>query len=238
MNTDAKQNTDASEGFGCSASEIDNRIPMLKTFGDRVRFVIGSEQWTPWAVRHGIAPSTVDGWLHKGVGPYKKTLAKLEEATGIPAEWWKSGEGPPPRRVGQGGDTPVDAIAMSPDRREALNRPFAQVPSRQTPGVKPMAGGEGAEDGAQESPEVASAVAPQQADPTDADRRMMFLSLLRTMEHHLQAPVPRERAELMLQVVAAWSEFAAAAPELRARLEAVRVAACLYLDASLDRTPK
>lgn len=176
-------------------------------------------------------------WL-SGATPQRKSLQRLEALTGIPLEWWKSGEGPPPKRIERAVDTPSDAIAMSPGQREALNTPFAQAPSRQTPGVKPMAGGEGAEDGAQESPEAASAVAPQQADPTDADRRMMFLSLLRTMEHHLQAPVPRERAELMLQVVAAWSEFAAAAPELRARLEAVRVAACLYLDASLDRTPK
>jgi len=98
MNTGDKPNSDGGDEFGCSASEFQNRIRMLKTFGDRVRFVIGAEQWTPWAIRHGIAPSTVDGWLNKGVGPYKKTLTKLEEATGIPAAWWKSGEGPPPER--------------------------------------------------------------------------------------------------------------------------------------------
>lgn len=63
------------------------------------------------------------------------------------------------------------------------------------------------------------------------------MSLLRTMEHHLQAPVPRERAELMLQVVRAWSAFAASDPTLHARLDAVRVAACLYRDAPLDPTP-
>lgn len=107
---------------------------MLKTFGDRVRFVIGSEQWTPWAIRHGIAPSTVDGWLHKGVGPYKKTLAKLEEATGIPAEWWKNGEGPPPERLDQAVDTPIDALALPPGQRDALDRAASQALSRQRNG--------------------------------------------------------------------------------------------------------
>lgn len=68
----------------------------MKGFGDRVRWVIGREQWTPWAVRHGFAPSTVDGWLKGEITPYRKTLEKLEEKTGIPAEWWRSGEGPPP----------------------------------------------------------------------------------------------------------------------------------------------
>lgn len=115
MNTGEKPNSDGGEQFGCSASEFPNRIRMLKTFGDRVRFVIGAEQWTPWAIRHGIAPSTVDGWLHKGVGPYKKTLTKLEEATGIPAAWWKSGEGPPPTAADVRPQVQRSGVALAPD---------------------------------------------------------------------------------------------------------------------------
>lgn len=69
---------------------------MPKTFSDRLREVIGTEDWTPWAVNHGISPSTVEGWLNKGLQPYKKSLGKLENATGIPTDWWLQGEGPPP----------------------------------------------------------------------------------------------------------------------------------------------
>jgi hypothetical protein len=35
-------------------------------------------------------------WLTKGTKPYPKTLAKLVSGTGYPAEWWLSGDGPPP----------------------------------------------------------------------------------------------------------------------------------------------
>lgn len=201
-------------------------------FSDRIRAVAGDQPFA-WAHEKGIPKGTMTVWL-SGATPQKKSLQRLEEITGIPAEWWRRGEGPPPKRVDQAVDLPVDAIAMSPGPRDALNSPLAQAPSRHARSERPVPAREGAEEGAQESPDVA----PQQADPTEADRRMMFLSLLRTMEHHLQAPVSRARAELMLEVVAAWSEFAAATPDLRARLEAVRVAACLYLDAALDRRPK
>ncbi len=69
---------------------------MLKTFAERLRQVIGDEDYTPWAQARGLSPSTVEGWLNKGLAPYRKSLGKLVMATGIPAEWWESGEGDPP----------------------------------------------------------------------------------------------------------------------------------------------
>ena len=66
-------------------------------------------------------------------------------------------------------------------------------------------------------------------DPTDDDRLQMLLALLRTMEHHLKAPVSAEVAARMLEVVDAWHDFAARQPAILARLEAVRAAAHLYL---------
>jgi phage repressor protein C with HTH and peptisase S24 domain len=69
---------------------------MMKTFADRLRQVIGDEDYTPWAQVRGLSPSTVEGWLNKGLAPYKKSLGKLVAATGIPVEWWESGEGEPP----------------------------------------------------------------------------------------------------------------------------------------------
>jgi len=57
----------------------------------------------------------------------------------------------------------------------------------------------------------------------------MLLALLRTMEHHLKAPVSAEVAARMLEVVDAWHNFAARQPAILARLEAVRAAANLYL---------
>lgn len=66
-------------------------------------------------------------------------------------------------------------------------------------------------------------------DPTDEDRLQMLLALLRTMEHHLKAPVSAEVAARMLEVVEAWHDFAARQPDILARLEAVRAAANLYL---------
>lgn len=66
-------------------------------------------------------------------------------------------------------------------------------------------------------------------DPTDEDRLQMLLVLLRIMEHCLKAPVSADVAARMLEVVEAWHDFAASQPEIRARLEAVRTAANLYL---------
>lgn len=66
-------------------------------------------------------------------------------------------------------------------------------------------------------------------DPTDADRLQMLLILLRTMEHRLKAPVSAEVAARILEAVDAWQDFAARQPDIRARLEAVRTAANLYL---------
>lgn len=53
--------------------------------------------------------------FNKGVGPYKKTLTKLEEATGIPAAWWKSGEGPPPTAADLRPPVQRGGVALAPD---------------------------------------------------------------------------------------------------------------------------
>lgn len=76
---------------------------------------------------------------------------------------------------------------------------------------------------------AARAPSPWITDPTDEDRLEMLLALLRTMEHHLKAPVSAEIAARMLEVVDAWHDFAARQPAILARLEAVRAAANLYL---------
>ena len=76
---------------------------------------------------------------------------------------------------------------------------------------------------------VARTGAGRLTDPTDEDRLQMLLALLRTMEHHLMAPVSAEVAARMLEVVEAWHDFAARQPAILARLEAVRAAANLYL---------
>jgi len=69
---------------------------MMKTFAERLLQVIGQVAPTPWGIERGISPSTMDGLLNKGSTPYPKTIDKLVAGTGIPAEWWKSGEGAPP----------------------------------------------------------------------------------------------------------------------------------------------
>lgn len=69
---------------------------MMKTFAERLLQVIGLASPTPWGIERGISPSTMDGLLNKGSSPYPKTIDKLVAGTGIPAEWWKSGDGDPP----------------------------------------------------------------------------------------------------------------------------------------------
>lgn len=135
MNANAKTNSDDENEFGCSSSEFDRGIRMMKGFGDRVRWVIGREQWTPWAVRHGFAPSTVDGWLKGEITPYRKTLEKLEEKTGIPAEWWKSGEGPPPGAARAMGG----AVSSAPPQSSAT-APTGQAPSAAPPDAQTRQG--------------------------------------------------------------------------------------------------
>lgn len=67
-----------------------------RTFADRLRLVIGEEKPTPWAQARGLSATTIHDWLVKGMQPYPKSLAKLVAATGIPADWWESGDGSPP----------------------------------------------------------------------------------------------------------------------------------------------
>lgn len=69
---------------------------MARTFADRLRLVIGDEPFSRWANRRGITPSTVLEWLNHDRTPREASLGKLIAVTGIPGEWWESGEGDPP----------------------------------------------------------------------------------------------------------------------------------------------
>ena len=169
-------------------------------FSDRIRAVAGSQPFA-WAYEKGIPKGTMTVWL-SGATPQKKSLQRLEQLTGISAEWWKSGEGPPPA---------VDYQA-DPSRPLQVHEPPAKW---EVSPSKPI-GADG---------------------PDAADRRGMLLALLRTMEHHLTAPVAPEIALLMLQVVEAWRDAAGNDADLLARLEAVRAAAHLY-SALADEAPR
>lgn len=65
-------------------------------FADRLRMVIGDHKPTRWATDAGLSGATMHDWLKKGMQPYPKTLNRLVSYTGISAEWWLHGEGPPP----------------------------------------------------------------------------------------------------------------------------------------------
>ena len=68
---------------------------MAWTFTERLRWVIGETPFTRWATDHGFTPSTVEEWVNKNRTPRDASLEKLVLATGIPAEWWLHGDGPP-----------------------------------------------------------------------------------------------------------------------------------------------
>lgn len=68
------------------------------TFTERIRYVAGEHPFA-WAAARGIPKANMTVWL-AGARPQRKTLAMLEEKTGIPASWWESGELPPPGEKG------------------------------------------------------------------------------------------------------------------------------------------
>jgi transcriptional regulator with XRE-family HTH domain len=99
----------------------------MTTFRDRLLMVIGDAEPTPWAVEHEISPAGMSDWLNKGRRPYPKTLARLAEKTGIPADWWLNGEGPPPLP----GTHQSNAISLSvcePRSHESKYRDEAALP--------------------------------------------------------------------------------------------------------------
>lgn len=69
----------------------------MKTFADRLGEVIG-ETDSPhgWAVAHGLRPQKVWDWLKNGRRPQRAQLVGLAQLTGIPLEWWESGQTPVP----------------------------------------------------------------------------------------------------------------------------------------------
>lgn len=69
----------------------------MRTFADRLGEVIG-ENDTPhgWAVAHGLRPQKVWDWLNNSRQPQRAQLVDLAQRTGIPAEWWESGQTPAP----------------------------------------------------------------------------------------------------------------------------------------------
>lgn len=64
------------------------------SFLDRLIYVIGDQNYTPWAERHGLSPVTVLGWFN-GAALYPKSWDKLVAATGISKEWWLNGQSEP-----------------------------------------------------------------------------------------------------------------------------------------------
>ena len=89
--------------------------------------LVAGEHPFAWAQAHGIPKGTMTVWL-SGAKPQRKSLQTLEEKTGIPAEWWKSGEGPPPRAaLATGG-----AVSISPPQSIAT-APTAQAQSAAPP---------------------------------------------------------------------------------------------------------
>lgn len=99
-------------------------------FSDRVRLVAGEHPFA-WAQAHGIPKGTMTVWL-SGAKPQRKSLQALEEKTGISAEWWKSGEGPPPGAAramgGAVSSAPPQSIAAAPTGQA----PSAAPPDAQT----------------------------------------------------------------------------------------------------------
>lgn len=184
----------------------------MKTFADRLNEVIG-ESASPhgWAVAHGLRPQKVWEWLKKGRQPQRAQLDDLASRTGIPVEWWESGDTPPP----------VVAAPPHNDLMDAGAFGKATV-TRLTTG-----------DEAEVAPFRASAPRAQDApsrpsDPDAEERRQMLLTMLRTMEHRLLEPLSMDTAAAMLQAVDAWQGFARSDPDLQRRLAAVRSAARLY----------
>ncbi len=106
-------------------------------FSDRIRAVAGEHPFS-WAQEHGIQKGTMTVWL-SGATPQRKSLQRLEQITGIPAAWWKSGEGPPPERLedepGRPGSGDARAAikeyawrASEDDRDSACQEPPAPYP--------------------------------------------------------------------------------------------------------------
>lgn len=75
----------------------------------------------------------------------------------------------------------------------------------------------------------AHGAARQFLDPTQDERRQMFLVMLRAAEHRLSAPMTHEVAERILDLVTAWRPFAENDHALVTRIEALRTAARFYL---------
>lgn len=98
------------------------------TFVDRLRLVIGDEDYTPWAQKHGISPVTVLGWLN-GASLYPKSWEKLINATGIEKDWWLNGVGDPPlneksKVKNTFGDFPYGMMDKREQKVEQLNSDY------------------------------------------------------------------------------------------------------------------
>ena len=76
-------------------------------FSDKLAIVVGPQPYA-WAARHGVPKGTMRSWLSTE-HPQAKSLKRLVEASGIPLEWWISGDGPPPT----GSAMPVEVYAAT-----------------------------------------------------------------------------------------------------------------------------
>lgn len=66
----------------------------FNSFIERLKYVIGNEDYTPWAENHNLSPVTVLGWFN-GASLYPKSWDKLVSATGIAKDWWLNGQSEP-----------------------------------------------------------------------------------------------------------------------------------------------
>lgn len=90
-------------------------------FSDRLAVVVGPQPYA-WAARHGVPKGTMRSWLSTE-NPQAKSLKRLVEASGVPLEWWLSGDGPPPTR-GVLVDIEVDTGPLNVEERRASYGPL------------------------------------------------------------------------------------------------------------------
>lgn len=88
------------------------------TFRDRFTLVAGDHPFT-WGAERGLQKHFVASCLRGNYRPQAKNMEKLVAATGIPANWWLNGEGPPPEVTPP---APVPLNVPGTERRIALRR--------------------------------------------------------------------------------------------------------------------
>ena len=104
--------------MGPKTSRFDLPAGALSTkmnFWDRV-VLVASGHPSAWATEIGMNPTTVTHWKGAPRDPYKTTMDRLVEKTGIPAAWWLRGEGEiPPDAARRFGLLPSGDLQTGPN---------------------------------------------------------------------------------------------------------------------------